>query len=112
MGHPRTRTWKPLGMKPRRRAAVAALVLALGGTSITAVAPGHAQSTGGPVLLRDKEAGRWTHGITMPGVQADTTVEPTIAVDPDDPLHAVAGYQAGRIADGAAAMNGFATTFD
>lgn len=103
-------------MKARRRGRVAALVLAVVVTSAIAPAPAplHAQTApaGSAVVLRDNEAGRWTHGSTMQGVQADTTVEPTIAVDPDDPQHAVAGYQAGRIDDGGAASNGFATTFD
>src|SRR5688500_5097036 len=110
MGQHGGRAWKPRGMKKARRGIVAALLL-LVTLPLSGAGPSRAQtaSSGAPVLLRDNEAGRWTHGVTMPGVQADTTVEPTIAVDPEDPLHAVAGYQAGRIAEGAAASNGFAT---
>ena len=45
-------------------------------------------------------------------VQPDTQIEPSIAVNPANPLNAVTVYQEGRIAGGGDATNGFATTFD
>jgi hypothetical protein len=45
-------------------------------------------------------------------VQPDTQIEPSIAVNPANPLNAIAVYQEGRIANGGDATNGYATTFD
>jgi hypothetical protein len=44
--------------------------------------------------------------------QTDTTVEPDIAVDPNDPAGLVATYQEGRFRNGAAADVGYATSRD
>src|SRR5262245_44170957 len=47
------------------------------------------------------------------GSQADTEVEPTIAVDPNDPSRVVAVFQQGRFAaTGGTVDNGFATSHD
>jgi hypothetical protein len=61
-------------------------------------------------VVRDTEAGRMTRLPEDDEFQADTTVEPSIAVNPANPRNAVVGYQAGR-GDGAAA-NGYGVTFD
>jgi hypothetical protein len=46
------------------------------------------------------------------GGQRDTTVEPHIAMDPNNPDHLVAVYQQGRFQDGGSVDNGFATSQD
>ncbi|MFN2527048.1 MAG: sialidase family protein [Actinomycetota bacterium] len=62
-------------------------------------------------MIRDVEAG--IHELkTRPPQQPDTTTEPSIAVNPENPLNAVALYQAGRVDAGCAQVNGYATTFD
>jgi len=64
-----------------------------------------------PVLVRDTEAGR----DLLSGdrrLEADTTVEPYVAVNPRDSHNAVAVYQVGRIDGAGAGDNGFATTAD
>src|SRR3982750_3506819 len=73
-----------------------------------------------PVLVRAVKAGRGLLGSKIlvgsdpiqDYIQPDTQIEPSIAVNPANPLNAVAVYQEGRIADGGDATNGFATTFD
>jgi hypothetical protein len=72
-----------------------------------------------PVLLHDVMTGADGLGsLSIPVdpiqdyVQPDTQIEPSIAVNPNNPLNAVAAYQEGRIASGGDATNGFATTFD
>jgi hypothetical protein len=45
-------------------------------------------------------------------VQADTQIEPSIAVNPRDPNNVITVYQEGRIANGGDATNGFATSLD
>ena len=83
-----------------------------------AAAPAGA-TTPTPVLLHDVETGTDDLGsLSPPGtpigdvVQKDTQIEPSIAVNPSNPLNAVAAYQEGRIDSGGDATNGFATTFD
>jgi hypothetical protein len=44
--------------------------------------------------------------------QGDTTIEPSIAVNPTDPNNAVAVYQEGRVDGGGDQDNGFAATLD
>ncbi len=61
-------------------------------------------------VVRDGQAGRMTRVPEDDEFQADTTVEPSIAVNPANPRNAVVGFQAGR-ADGAAS-NGYGFTFD
>jgi hypothetical protein len=71
-----------------------------------------------PVLVHDVKSGVDTLGskIQTPDiqnlVQADTQIEPSIAVNPANPLNVVAAYQEGRRANGGDATNGFATSFD
>lgn len=97
-------------MTRRRPASLLVVAAALS----TALLPPLAEpaSAAGPLrLLRDGMAGRDT--VTAPPpVQPNTTTEPSIAVDPADPMHAVAGYQMGRVDAGGDATNGFATTFN
>src|SRR4051812_27996926 len=90
----------------------AVLTLALGAAPAVAATPT-------PVLVRDVETGTDDLGsLSPPGtpigdvVQKDTQIEPSIAVNPNNPLNAVAAYQEGRIDSGGDATNGFATTFD
>jgi len=93
-------------------AATSAVVAAIGGGP----AAGHAQ--GGSVLIRDVRTGFDLLGSkSQPStptdyIQPDTQIEPSIAVNPHNPLNAVAVYQEGRVAGGGDATNGFATTFD
>jgi hypothetical protein len=71
-----------------------------------------------PVLVHDVKSGSYTHGNTSGTndiqnmVQADTQAEPSIAVNPQNPLNVVASYQSGRRANGGDATNGYATSFD
>lgn len=76
-----------------------------------------------PAVVRDVKTGRSrlpaltrpVPGSTNPTAgysQPDTQVEPSIAVNPSNPLNAVTVYQEGRFADGGAYTNGYATTFD
>ena len=67
---------------------------------------------GDPVLLRDHLAGFDNLPKHVSPEQPDTTVEPSIAVNPSNPLNAVAGFQVGRVAGGGDATNGYAVTFD
>jgi hypothetical protein len=72
----------------------------------------------GPGLLRDRQAARFR--LTPPAkaagiddvIQPDTQIEPSIAVNPRNPLNAVAGFQEGRHSNGGDMTNGFATTLD
>lgn len=64
-----------------------------------------------PRVLRDKEAG--VHNLDVTGVeQHDTTIEPSIAVNPENPKNAVACYQEGRVDAGGDQVNGCTATFD
>ena len=96
---------------------VAACLLLLAGVSVgtarTAVA------SGGPALLSDTQAS--TAGVPLGPVtfpvdgdhpQPDTEIEPSIAVNPANPLNAVAAFQVDRIDSGGDADNGWATTVD
>jgi hypothetical protein len=72
-----------------------------------------------PTLVRDVRTGVDKLGTRSPApsdiqeyVQPDTQIEPSIAVNPANPLNVVAAYQEGRIADGGDATNGYATSFD
>ena len=88
--------------------ALAALVLA---------APA-AVATAAPTVVRDVKTGFDPLGTVDLNtdaanfVQPDTQTEPSIAVNPQDPLNAVAGFQEGRIDNGGDATNGYAATFD
>jgi len=79
---------------------------------------GAAFGASGPSLLRDKEAARFllapsNDPTTLDDViQPDTQIEPSIAVNPKNPLNAVAGFQEGRRSNGGDMTNGFATTSD
>jgi len=65
----------------------------------------------GPRVLRDVQAG--IDRLEPQGdEQPDTALEPSISVNPNNPLNAVAVYQAGRVDSGCAEINGYATTVD
>src|SRR3954465_7039613 len=95
-----------------------ALLLA---TALVLAAPAAAIAETGPVVVRDVLTGRFdlpTVPIPAGGdsiqdyTQPDTQIEPSIAVNPANPLNVVTAYQEGRIASGGDATNGFATSFD
>jgi hypothetical protein len=71
-----------------------------------------------PVLVHDVKTGFYQHGNTAGGndiqdlVQPDTQTEPSVAVNPQNPLNVVTSYQDGRRANGGDATNGYATSFD
>lgn len=67
---------------------------------------------GEPVLLRDQLAGFDALATHVGTEQKDTTVEPSIAVNPANPLNAVIGFQVGRVDAGGDATNGYATTMN
>jgi len=99
-----------------RRALLSALALA-GVASLALAAPApavvSASSASGLALLRVTEAGHQTlPGGTDPLIQDDTTVEPSIAVNPRDKNNVVTGYQMGRDDAGGDVSNGFATSLD
>ena len=71
-----------------------------------------AVKAGDPVLLRDHLAGFDALAAHTGPEQADTTVEPSVAVNPANPLNAVIGFQVGRVDAGGDATNGYAVTFD
>jgi hypothetical protein len=90
-------------------------------SALALAAPASAQTTDFspfPVLVHDVKTGRYVYGNTsgtnniQDMVQADTQAEPSIAVNPQNPLNVVASYQSGRRANGGDATNGYATSFD
>src|SRR4051794_38253020 len=90
-------------------------------SALALAAPAVAQTTDVnpfPVLVHDVKTGAYTHGNTAGTgdiqdlVQPDTQAEPSIAVNPQNPLNVVASYQDGRRANGGDATNGYATSFD
>jgi hypothetical protein len=100
-----------------RRTVLAATSLALlAASAVVAIHPASAQT--GPQLLRDVRTGFDLLGSAKQDatpkdyIQPDTQIEPSIAVNPSNPLNAVTGYQEGRVAGGGDATNGFASTFD
>jgi hypothetical protein len=85
-----------------------------------ALVPATASAATIPTLIHDVKTGSDTLGSKeQPGpdpiqdyVQPDTQIEPSIAVNPANPLNVVAAYQEGRLADGGDATNGYATSLD
>ena len=102
-----------------KRTMLRAGLLAGGAVSLmlsASLTPAHAAGSSAPVLLRDSLAGS-DATIGLPGVhwqpyERNSTVEPSIAVDPANPLDAVASYHSGRDPNGASADLGYATTTD
>lgn len=90
------------------------LVLAIAVTSTepgTATASSRKRVRRVPYVVRDRQAG--VHELEVTGEQqADTATEPSLAVNPEDPMNAVIGYQAGRVDGGCAQTLGYGTTFD
>src|SRR4051794_23976 len=103
---------------PLRRGAVAALGSVLLAAGLAFV-PASAGTNSGLVVLRDVRAshddiplGKVTYPISATKPQPDTQTEPSIAVNPADPLNAVAAFQEDRVDAGGDAGNGYASTFD
>src|SRR5258705_8758744 len=80
-----------------------------------------AAATPQPTVIRDVMTGSYTLGTEPLGptddpiqdwIQPDTQIEPSIAVNPENPNNVVTVYQEGRIANGGDATHGFATSFD
>ena len=106
--------------------AVAALALGAGIAGPAAVAPAAtslaAQPEPSDSLVRDVQAsidqltgetGACPVANPPDGCfQNDAEAEPSIAVDPANPNHAIAVFHVGRANDGGAATDGYATTFD
>src|SRR3954453_6188973 len=103
-----------------RRAAIG--VTGIVTAALAVAAPAGAQTVGPatfPVLVHDVKTGAYSLGNTTGDdadmqnlVQPDTQAEPSIAVNPENPLNVVAAYQEGRRANGGDATNGYATSFD
>src|SRR3954453_9232292 len=103
-----------------RRAAIG--VTGIVTAALAVAAPAGAQTVGAqqfPVLVHDVKSGVYAFGNTTGDnsdmqnlVQPDTQIEPSIAVNPANPLNVVATYQSGRRANGGDATNGYATSFD
>ncbi len=99
---------------------VVAPAVVLGLTSALGRAPDSAlaYAPGTPTVIRDNQAGQFL--LTPPApvaahpqlIQPDTQIEPSISVNPANPLNAVAVYQEGRVSGGGDETNGYATTFD
>ena len=103
---------------PARRRALAALggLLLAGGLAFV---PASAGTTSRLVVLRDVRAshddiplGKVTYPISATKPQPDTQTEPSIAVNPANPLNAVTAFQEDRVDAGGDAGNGYAATFD
>ena len=98
-----------------RRAGVALVVLA-----VLAAAPVARAAEARPTLVHDVKSGAFTvpagqidgSDPIQDYVQPDTQAEPSIAVNPQNPLNVVTAYQEGRIANGGDFTNGYATSFD
>src|SRR3954468_24242461 len=107
---------------PRASLSVRSAVAAAGGLLLVAglaFVPATASTTAGPLVLRDVRSahqasptGTVTFPVNATHAQPDTQTEPSIAVNPADPLNAVASYQEGRVDAGGDAGNGWTATFD
>jgi hypothetical protein len=102
-----------------RRTSLAAALLAVIAVVATAAAGSHAANAAGTtVLLRDVRTGSDPLGSLLQTatptdyIQPDTQIEPSIAVNPHNPLDVVTGYQEGRVDGGGDATNGWATSID
>jgi hypothetical protein len=102
--------------RPRTSIGAVAL-LTVGAVALLVAAPAGASPH--PKLLRDIRAsvadiplGAVHFPIDDAHPQPDTEIEPSVAVDPADPMHAVIVFQEDRVDIGGDAGNGFATTFD
>jgi len=97
---------------------IAAASAGLAFLSALAVTPVFAAGSA-PAVIRDTQASRASiplGNVTLPvdgdHPQPDTEIEPSIAVNPANPLNAVTSFQVDRIDSGGDAGNGYATTFD
>jgi hypothetical protein len=87
--------------------------------AISALAAAPAFAVDVPTVVHDVKTGsddlgskRSSSDDIQDYTQPDTQIEPSIAINPANPLNVVTVYQEGRIANGGDATNGFATTFD
>jgi hypothetical protein len=111
-------TSEDVGLPPTARS----LPLAAAVATVLAVAAGagsHSVSAqSGPALLRDAATGsdllgsRTQASTPSDYIQPDTQIEPSVAVNPNNPLDVVTGYQEGRVSGGGDATNGWATSLD
>ncbi|MEA2684121.1 MAG: hypothetical protein QOK05_2449 [Chloroflexota bacterium] len=109
-------------MSRRIRLRLLALIVAMlsPATALVANPPASAATfaPGGAVEIRDVEAARLQLVPPAPTalhpevIQPDTQIEPSIAIDPANSRHVVAGFQEGRVDGGGDMTNGFATSFD
>jgi hypothetical protein len=106
-------------MPSRAARTVSAAAVGFLSVGLALSAPASPAASTGPVLLRDVRASVAdvaVHGVRFPidtaHPQPDTEIEPSIAVNPADPLNAVAVFQEDRVDNGGDADNGFAATFD
>ena len=101
----------------RRIASVLVLSLsvaapALHAGAVTGLAAGSGDPTAPtPSVVRDVQAG--VHELPVVGEQqADTAIEPSLAVNPENPDNVVIGYQAGRIDAHCSQVLGYGVSFD
>ena len=102
-------------MPARRPVFFAVALAALAGGLAGQLTAANAQA---PTLLRDVRTGYDLLGSqAQPAtpsdyIQPDTQIEPSIDVNPNNQINAIAVYQEGRVDVGGDATNGYATTFD
>lgn len=96
-----------------RRLAILAAITLISASTVGSLSTGAAIAGRGKGarVVRDAQAGVHKLKVTPPQ-QADTAVEPSISVNPNNPRNAVAVFQAGRVDAGCAQTIGYATTFD
>lgn len=106
-------------MKRLRTPFITVLLVSLVLTALVGRAPSRvtthaakAKKKRGSTIVRDRAAGRYTFQSFSPPEQKDTTIEPSIAVNPANPKNAVTCFQVGRVDGGGDQDNGCATTFD
>jgi hypothetical protein len=104
-------------MKSRPLAALAAGLVVVIGLVLAPASAAPGRHT--PALLRDVRASHAdiplkhvAFPVDAGHPQPDTQIEPSIAVNPSDPLNAVAVFQEDRVDSGGDAGNGYTATFD
>ncbi|MDQ1704256.1 MAG: hypothetical protein QOF18_622 [Frankiaceae bacterium] len=104
-------------LRGKPAAAIATGLFVLAGLMLSPASA--ATAAKGPVLLRDVKASqddiplkKVTFPVDASHPQPDTQIEPSIAVNPADPLNAVAVFQEDRVDAGGDAGNGYTATLD
>jgi hypothetical protein len=100
-----------------RKVPVAVIGVALIGAAVAAPAASGARPA--VKVIRDVRAsvadiplGKVSYPVDGKHPQPDTQIEPSLAVNPGNPLNAVAAFQEDRVDSGGDAGNGYTTTFD